>query len=77
MGTQIVSLCLNTVSLSCTPDKCTAIFFFFNVWHFSLHITRAISSGEEMLDSLIFSDQYVGPKQPDDEYVKCFINIFN
>lgn len=30
-------------------------------------ITRAISGGEEMFDSLIFSDQYVGPKQPDDE----------
>ncbi|RMX47287.1 hypothetical protein pdam_00012671 [Pocillopora damicornis] len=33
----------------------------------SSQITRAISSGEEMLDSLIFSDQYVGPKQPDDD----------
>ncbi|XP_068716118.1 PAT complex subunit CCDC47-like [Montipora foliosa] len=33
----------------------------------SQQITRAISGNEEIFDSLIFSDQYIGPKQPDDD----------
>lgn len=33
----------------------------------SLKVTRAISGGEDIFESLIFSDQYVGPKQPEDE----------
>ena len=33
----------------------------------SRKVTRAISGGEDIFESLIFSDQYVGPKQPEDE----------
>lgn len=33
----------------------------------SLKVTRAISGGEDIFESLVFSDQYVGPKQPEDE----------
>ena len=33
----------------------------------SFKVTRAISGGEDIFESLIFSDQYVGPKQPEDE----------
>ena len=34
---------------------------------FVSQVTRAISGGEDIFESLIFSDQYVGPKQPEDE----------
>ncbi|KAM7448211.1 Coiled-coil domain-containing protein 47 [Porites harrisoni] len=33
----------------------------------SQQVTRAISGGEDIFESLIFSDQYVGPKQPEDD----------